>query len=82
MDRHDLAQFLAGGGQREVWSMINIDLPCEIVGIERQPPAIPDDVQRTIRNKDTAAVYVLCCRKRTLPCGASAREQRVLVDGI
>ena len=27
-------------------------------------------------------MYVLCCRKRTLPGGASAREQRILVGGV
>src|SRR5437879_621271 len=82
MDCDNLAEIFTDRGQGEIWTMVDIDLAGEIVRVERQTPAIPDNIQVAVRNKNTASPYVLRSRKRTLPRGASAGEQGILIAGI
>src|SRR5258707_5115009 len=82
MDCDNFAQLFTDRGQGEIRTVVDIDLDREIVRVERQTPAIPDNIQVAVRDKNTASPYVLRIRKRTLPCGASAGEQGILIAGI
>src|SRR6266571_2982680 len=82
MDCDNIVEFLTERRQSKVGAMINIHLPCEIGGIERQAPAIPEDVQVAVGDEDAAPSNVGSSGKRTLPCGASACKQGILVTGI
>src|SRR3954454_3447396 len=82
MDCDNFAELFTDRGQGEIWAMVDIDLAREIVRVERQTPAIPDNIQVAVRDKNTASSYVLRSRKRTLPRGESAGEQGILIAGI
>src|SRR5258708_19590037 len=66
----------------KVQAMIDVCQTRDAICIERNPPAVPENVKVAIRNKYTATPNIASGRKRMLLCVNSACNQRVLFNRL